>query len=229
MPVNRLAVLQFLDSGVNREYVASRVHDLALPYATKTYTDTQDSVYASSTYYSTQDALLIPNAARGTAGGVASLGADSKIPAAQIPVLGVGIVKGPIPTTHVFSGNTDSTPFKIADWQLGVLGLTCHPWVFMAVSIVSDSGRPVVEVRAGTPSQTAYADQVLVAEGHGRTFFQDYQTVEVTPVNDHTMTPYPPTTNLTLTAWMFDDAGGRVTSQGGLIVSSSAFLARTIL
>lgn len=232
---NRINAEAGLNVGVSRSYVQGRVDELAAPYATKAYVDTQDAKFASQTYYPAQDALLIPNAAKATANGVASL-VSGKIPAAQIPILGVGICKGPIPVSHTFGGSTFDIPFKIADWTLGILGYTCQPWVFMGVSILSDGGRPVIEVRAGTAAQTTYAAQTLVAQGYGRNYFNDYQTVEVLPIDpdlnegqDGVQDSWASTTDMVLTAWMYDDQGGQVTTQSGLIFLASAFLARTAL
>lgn len=246
---NRTNVDAQLDTGVSRSYVDGRVRDTisgvvgGAPRATKSYVDGKDATFASATYYGTQDALLVPNAAKAVANGVASLDAGSppKIPVAQIPVLGVGILKGPFPVSHTFNGNTFDIPFKIADWTTlytpgSGTGLTCQPWVFMAVGLKSVGGRPVVEVRAGTPAQTTYASQTLVAYGYGRTFYNDFQTVEVWPTDpdlgegqDGVQDSFSASTDLVLTAWMYDDAGGQTTLATGLIFNASAFLARVAL
>jgi hypothetical protein len=233
---NRINTETVLNAGVSRTYVTGRVHDLAAPYATKGYVDAADAAFSSVAYYTAQDALLIPGAAKGVANGVASLGSDGVIPVVQVPVLGVGILKGPIPVTTTTGGNTFDIPVAIATWTLGLIGLAAQPWVFMAVSCLSVGGRPVVEVRTGTPTQTNYTDQTLVAAGYGRTFYNDYQTVEVFPVDptlsdgqDGTQDAWAPTTDMVLTAWMFDDAGGQTSTLAGLIVTASAYLARTAL
>jgi hypothetical protein len=238
---NRTNVDVLLNAGVSRVYVDGRVEDTisgvvgGQPRATKSYVDGKDSSYASTAYYGTQDALLVPNSAKGTANGVASL-SGGKIPQAQVPVLGVGILRGPFPVSHTFAGTTFDIPFKIADWALGTLAIYCQPWVFMAVGLKSVGGRPVVEVRAGTPAQTTYASQTLVACGYGRSFYHDFQTVEVFPTDsdlgegqDGVQDSYPPTMDMTLTAWMYDDGGGQTTLSTGLIFNASAFLARTAL
>ena len=233
---NRINEENALAAGNSRSYVTGRAHTLAAPYATKAYVDNQDATFESVVYYQNQDQLLTPNAYKGAPSGIASLDSSGKIPVAQIPVLGIGILRGPIPVTTTAGGTTDSTPLQIAQWQLGQLALTCQVWVFMAVSIVSAGGRPVVEVRAGTAAQSTYASQTLIAGGHGRTWFNDYQTVEVFPadpnlndVNGSIQAPYGPNTNLNVTAYAFDDDGGHVTTQAGLVVNASLYLVRTIL
>lgn len=238
---NRINVEDQLTTGISRLYVQGRVAELAAPLASKSYVNNQDALFESAVYADGQDALLIPNGAKGTPNGVATLGADGKIPPEQIPRLGVGILRGPFPTSHTYNGTTFTDPFKIADWKLYTVagsgtGITCQPWVFMAVGLKSVGGRPVVEVRAGTPAQTAYEDQTLVAQGYGRDFYNDFQTVEVFPQDpdlnegqDGVQDFFPPTMDMVLTAWMYDDGGGETTMTAGLIFNASAWLARVAL
>jgi len=241
---NRINASTALNVGVSRTYVSGRVTDIAngvvqgdpnAARASKSDVDSRDAAYSSAAYYQAQDALLIPNASKGLANGVASL-VSGKIPQAQIPVLGTGICRGPFPASHLFGGNTFDIPFKIADWQLGVTAITCQPWAFMAASIQSTDGRPVVEIRAGTAAQTTYASQTLISQGYGRNYFNDYQTVEVWPCDpdlgegqDGVQDSYPPTMDMVLTAWMYDDQGGQVTTTTGLIVTATAYLLRVAL
>ena len=63
---------------------------------------------------------------------------------------------------------------------------------------------------SGTPAQTAYVDQTLVAMGYGRNFYNDFQTVEVLPTDpdlnegqDGVQDSFAPTMNMVLTAWMY--------------------------
>lgn len=63
--------------------VAAQVAELT----TKAYVDAQDLAMTSKTYVDTQDNLLTNLTARGAALGVASLGADGKIPASQLYAL----------------------------------------------------------------------------------------------------------------------------------------------
>ena len=233
---NRINEENALAAGNSRSYVTGRAHTLAASYATKAYVDNQDATFESVVYYQNQDNLLVPNAYKGAPSGIASLDSGGKIPTAQIPVLGIGILRGPIPITTTVGGTTGATPIQIGQWQLGQLALTCQIWVFMAVSIVSTNGRPVVEVRAGTAAQSTYASQTLIAGGFGRTWFNDYQTIDVSPfdpnlsdANGSIQTPYGPNTNLNVTVYAYDGGGGSITTQAGLIVNASLYLVRTTL
>lgn len=231
-----------LNAGVSRIYVNGRVVDYVSgtatgqAYATKVYVDTQDGTFATADYYQAQDALLVPTNAKNNPNGVAGLVAG-KIPDAQIPVLGTGILRGPLPISHVYGGNTFVTPFKIADWEIGDTGIACQPWVFLTTTLLSTGGRPVVEVRAGTPTQTSYVSQTMVAQGYGRSLYYDYQTVEVLPqdpdLNESQAAGdqdfFPSSMNMTLTVWMYDDAGGQVSTPTAPIMSGAAYLARTQL
>ena len=55
-----------------------------------------------------------------------------------------------------------------------------------------------------------------MAQGYGRNFYSDYRIVEVLPVDpdlgegqDGVQDSFPPTMDMVLTAWMYDDGGGR--------------------
>lgn len=241
---NLVNVKNQLGSGVSRSYVTSRAADIVAGrvsggtsgYATRDYVDVQDSQFTTADYYQAQDALLTPNNAKGNPNGVASL-VNGKIPLTQIPVLGVGILKGPRPPSHVYDATTFDVPAKIADWQLGVAGMACQPWAFMGVSLLSNGGLPVIEIKVGNPTQTTYASQTLVSLGYGRSYYYDYQTVEVIPTDpdlnegqDGAVDFYPSTFDMVLTAWVYDGmpAGShqQVTVTGNLITSASVYLAR---
>lgn len=59
-------------------------------------TDTSKSFYYNSGWVSSSDATYEVNAKRGVANGYAPLGADSKVPLANLPSIGVGDVVGPV-------------------------------------------------------------------------------------------------------------------------------------
>jgi len=233
---SRVGVEDILESDVDRDYVAGRVSEEVALRATQVYVDTQDSMYAPVSYYTTQDALLVPNAAKGAVNGVATLDGTGKVPAAQIPVLGGGMIKGPWGPNTAFGGSTTTTPFKIAQWDLGVSGVLGQPLVFINTSILSTGGRPVVEVRIGDNTQTTYAAQTLIAQGYGRRYYNDYQCITVFPCTaqlnegaDGVQDSYSPATNLLVNAWMFDADGQTVTTTNASIAAASLFFVRTAL
>lgn len=231
----RLNTEEILTAGVSRENVASSIATAILAKATKTYVDTQDSTYAPVGYYSAQDALLVPNGAKGVASGVASLDGSSKVPQAQVPTLGAGILRGPWGPNQAFAATTTTTPAKIAQWNLGISGVIGQPWVWLCTSAAA-TGRPVIEVRIGDNTQTTYAAQTLIAQGFGRSWYNDYQVITAIPVTalnsegaDGVQDNYSPATNLLLNAWIYDSEGGQVTTTAGSIASAPLYFARTAL
>ncbi|QZE10553.1 hypothetical protein SEA_SCOOBYDOOBYDOO_238 [Mycobacterium phage ScoobyDoobyDoo] len=221
-----------LTTGVSRSYVAGRVTELMASRATKTWVDSRDETYAPVSYYSAQDGLLVPLTAKGVASGVATLNASSKVPAEQLPTLGAGILRGPWGADQSFGGTTNDVPLKIAQWNLGVTGVRGHPLVFLATSIQSQGGRPVIEVRVGNSTQTTFAAQTLVARGYGRELYNDWQVVTVLPVpavDGAVPDAWHPATDLLVNAWLFDDGGGMSTTQVGSIATAALYMARTEL
>lgn len=223
-----------LQGGVSRDYVAGRAAVLAGPKATKADTDTKDGAFAEPSYYTARDALLIPNSAKGVANGVATL-VSSKIPLAQCPNLGTGMVRGPYGPTSQFAGSTGATPLKIAEWNLGQSGLSFEAECYITAMITS-TGRPAIEVKIGVPSQTTYASQVQIGYGEGRSYYKDLQTVSVIPASaftgemqDGVASPWPPNMDVRVTAWLYDVDGGNSSIATGMIVSGSVYLNRTSL
>ena len=234
------------NSGMSQEYVVGRVNDMisgALPLyqgrATKTYVDNQDSLYATADYYPAQDALLIPTASLGAIGGTATLNGSGIVPTGQLPSGGgVGIIKGPYGMTKQYDATTTSTPVKIGEWvypvmngtNFGAVGCTSQLLVFANTNAVSLLGRPVVEVRAGTATQTTYAAQKRVAIGYGRSMFNDYQSITLLPSWTGSSNPaWSAGTVITVMMWMYDDTGGTVSTVSGATASAVLYLARTAL
>lgn len=219
---NRAQTETQLGSGVTRSYVTQRAANIANglvagsagPYASQSYVDLADQSFALPSYYQAQDLLNIPLTQVGAASGVASLDSGGKIPAAQTPNLGYSTLTGPHGTTNTYTGTTSgTTPLKIADWTIGIGAPVGPILVFMAVMVKTNwYGRPIIEVRAGDPTQTTYASQTLVAQGIGRFPWVDYHTVTVMPAwatlgatpNLNPSAPFTPGTDLRLTAWLFD-------------------------
>lgn len=224
-------------AGMSRGYVNGRVATKVAQRGSKSYVDTQDSTFATNTYYVAQDALLVPNGAKGVASGVASLDSSSKVPIAQVPIIGAGILKGPWGHTTAFGGSTQATPFKIAEWTLGVAGVTGQPLVFFTTSMISDGGKPVIEIRMGTSTQTTYAAQTLIASGFGKTYYKDYQVITCLPVDpdlsesqDGLQDQWASSANLLVNAWMYDAVSTHtVTTTNTSIASAALFFARTAL
>lgn len=226
-----------LNTGISRGYVDGRVDTLAVTKATKVYTDTQDAAFVPPSYYTTQDALLVPLTSKGVASGVATLNGSGKLPLAQTPTLGGGILKGPFGHTAAFSVTAaTTTPQKLADFPSGVTGVNCQILAFMTVIATSNFGRPVVEVRYSTTGDTTYAGQTPCAIGYGRLLYNDAQTIVVMPataspnaMQDGIQVTIPGTANLRVTAWIYDGGGGSVTTLSGYVLSSALFYARTAL
>lgn len=226
-----------LTSGFSRLYVTGRVSEKVALRASKTYTDAQDSTYAPVAYYPAQDALLVPNNTKGAVNGVATLGNDGKLPAAQTPVLGAGFVKGPYGPNSAFGGSTGATPLKIAQWNTVGYNVIGVPWAYLNTSVLSDGGRPVLEIRIGTSTQTAYADQTLIAQGFGRSLYNDWQMVTALPADadlgegqDGVQDNFDPAQSYIVNAWLFDDVSGHtVQTTNASIASASLFWVRTAL
>lgn len=240
--VNKLAVsAQIAITTPNQASVQGQIDVLTSggspTYATKSYVDTQDATFQPISYYQSQDALNVPTTSRGVASGVASLDGTTKVPIAQIPVLGAGYLRGPYGTTAqpgagtgAFPQSTASTPIKIADINIGVSSLLFQPLVFCSAFVTGTAlARPVIEVRiANSTSSTTYAASTLVAMGVGRNLYADYHAITVVPVGSTTGTsPASLATNYNvwLTVWLYDANNDGVTIATGLS-SCSVFLAR---
>lgn len=233
---NLLNTDALLNTGVSRDYAQERIDTAVALKAPKTYVDTQDELYEDTTYHVTQNSLLVPNSARGAANGVASLDSSGKVPTAQVPHLGVGILKGPYGPTTTFGPATGSTPAKVAEWSATNYGINGWPLVFMNISTVCTSDRTVIEVRIGTSTQTAYADQTLIAQGFGRHLYTDWQTITVMPVpaqddegQDGVQDYFAAATNWLITAWMYNSGTGSSQTNTGQISTAALFWARNTL
>lgn len=216
--------------------------DLAAVYAHTDYVDTQDARFVSETldsessYYRRRDkgtwidpatgqpdtaSALVPLAGDNNTGGVGQPGGvatlvGGKIPAAQIPNLGAGFLRGPyMATAYTPITGVGTTPVRIASWDLGVtapvsnqLPIDCQILVFMAVAVVSTGGgRAVIDVRFGGVD-TPFASQTPVAFGRGRNAYTGRQTVIVqpSPLPGQTPTAFPAAfPNPRLSAWLYDD------------------------
>jgi hypothetical protein len=245
---NRAQTETQLGSGVTRSYVTQRAANIAAglvagapgPYASLSYVDLADQGFALPSYYQSQDLLNVPLSSVGAASGVAALDSGGKIPLAQLPNLGYSTLIGPYGCTNTYTGTTSgTTPMKIADWTIGVGAPVGPLLVFMAVLVKTNwYGRPIIEVRAGDPTQTTYASQTLVAQGIGRFPWVDYHTVNVMPAwatlgatpNLTPSAPFTPGTDLRLTAWMFD--WGNIptathTLDANMIIAASAWAMRS--
>ena len=182
----------------------------------------------------------VANSSVGVAGGVAALDSGGVVPLAQLPSMGSGYLVGPFGTSTVGSGTTANGPFKIAEWAIGTNSFSFQPLVFMIVNIkTSDNlGRPIVEVRISNGQRASYsASDPLVAIGTGRSFFADstgasgLQPVSVLPCAPvagavGTSTPYSPSYNTYLSAWLYDGGVGTSSLGSGSVIAATAFLMR---
>lgn len=202
-------------------------------YASKSYVDTQDATFQLPSYYTTQDALNIPLTSVGVVSGAAALDSTIHVPAAQMPVLGSGMIQGPYGTTASTVGTTGSTPIKVADFNIGAISLSFQPLVFMQLFVTSTMGKPVVEVRiANSTTAPTYAGSTLVASGQGRSLYNDYHAVVVWPSSSTLGATYGnlgPTYNVWLSVWLYDALAQSVTISSGGVASGAAFLLRGAL
>jgi hypothetical protein len=233
---NRLATNAILTSGSpSQGSVQTQLDALTTganpTYAPKTYVDTQDSLYQLPSYYQGQDLLNVPTSSVGQPNGVAALTSAGKVPIAQMPVLGAGYILGPYGPTATFSGVTDATPLKIADWNIGLRSLAFQPLVFMNVFALGYMAHPKIEVFI-TNSTTAvnYASAgTLVALGEGNGLYNDYESILVMPVPStvsQTPTNLPTTYNIWISAWIKDLNDQSVTISSGGVATGSAFILR---
>jgi hypothetical protein len=238
--ISRLSVEDILNSGVSRGYAAGQAATLAVPKATKDYVDTQDGLYAEKTYYTAQDAFLVPVASRGQANGVASLqGSPPKIPDAQIPILGVGYLRGPLGINQNSGGTYNATgfdtnPVKVGTWNVGVPGIPFQPLLYCSCLVQAHvDGRPVLEARIGDLTQTTYGAQTPIGQAIGRTHYGDYQSLTILPSSaslgaDGTVV-FAGATNWHIDLWLRDESGFKIFLPGGNITSASLWLMRVAL
>lgn len=226
-----------LNSGVSRDHAQIRIDSAVALKAAKVYVDTQDELYSDNAYHVSQNNLLVPNASRGAASGVASLDSGTKIPTIQIPYLGLGIFKGPFGPDNVSrSPNTGTTPAKVAEWPATIYGVPGWPLVFMNVSTAATSDKTVIEARIGTAAQTTYAAQTLIARGYGRKDYTDWQTITVMP-NTSTLSEgqdgvndvFSAATSWLITVWIYNSGTGSSQTTTGQISTACLFWARNTL
>jgi len=182
----RLAIDNTFAGGTQRSYVDNKVATGVTGLARTDYVDAADNNAATPAYYQQQDGLLIPNAQKAAANGVASLDSGSKIPVAQIPAFGAGNIQGPFGTTSRTTGTAgQGGSFTIANWTLSAPGFSWRPLIF-ASAIISGAGstRPCLEARlSGT----------LIGFGWGFAY-NGYQAVSLHPAPDITsQSGNPPT------------------------------------
>lgn len=234
----------------NQQTVGAQINNLiggtSPTYATKSYVDQLNATFTLPSYYLAQDQLNVPLASVGLASstplgttlyyGVGSLDSSGKVPINQIPVVGAGYMKGFWGPTATASGTTGATPLKIADWQIGVAGMQFRPWVFLSAFVTCIAGaRPVIEVRiANTNVTPTYAGSTLVAQGTGRSFYNDYHAIAVLPAPTaagETPALLPTNYNVWATAWLYDLNSGAnsVTIGTGGIASGALGLWRGAL
>lgn len=243
-------------TGVSRNYVMDQITAKTAVKITKKQVDEWDSGYSPVTYYQQQDQLLLPIAAKGAVGGVASLteepalskagSSDYVINSEQLPVLGAGTLRGPYGMNKQYGkGNIGGVPTLIGEWQYSpdstnfVMPVTGYLLPFLQVAVQNTTGRTVLEVRVGTSK--LYADQKSIAMGYGRTWFEGYQMITVLPsaANRTNDLVFDATVPVYVYLWAFNEGGGRtnvVYSEGndgtttviaGMVYTSALYVART--
>jgi hypothetical protein len=241
--VNELAVNNLIaTTSPNQSSVAAEAASVAAAtYATLTYVNNQDATYALPSYLVTADAPVLPAAYVGTPSatalgstafyGAASLNASAQVPITQMPVLGTGYIAGPVGATATATGTTSNVPLRIADWNIGQPGFQFRPMVFLYALVTGLMAHPIIEVKiANSTTAPAYSAMTLVAQGLGRSLYNDYAAIPVVPVADTTGESYPTLLatnyNVWLTAWLWDLNSQSVTIGSGGLVSSAAFFLR---
>lgn len=229
--------------------IATAVSTTYVPYATVSELTT---TYEPISYYQTQDLLNLPLTAVGTVGvtpaqlgttgyyGAASLDSGGHIPAAQFPALGNGYLHGPFGTTATNAGSTNTTPLKIADFEIGAANISFKPLVYMTALVTGVMAHPMIEVyiaNTATTAPTSYASAgTLIARGAARSLYSGLAPIAVNPIPDTTAeTPslFSPTYQVWITAWLLDAASynnvagvNSVTLATGGIASAAAYLLR---
>lgn len=217
---------------VGRTAASEMVETAAAGRAAKSYIDLADANYVTVDYYESRDALNVPAANLGQPNGVASL-SGGKIPAAQIPVLGAGYLRGPFgPTSINAVNNATTTPVKVADFTIGVQSVGFHALAYATVAVDSKpGGRPILEMRLSNGS-AAYGSQTLIAQGIGRPMFDGRQIVAVTPASDTTGASAPAhwagSTNIVVSLWAYSSSSTPVTVGSASVISAAVFLTRMV-
>lgn len=200
--------------------IATAVTGTYVPYATVSELTT---TYSPIPYYQAQDLLNLPLTSVGTVGttpaelgttgyyGAASLDSGGHIPAAQFPALGDGYITGGYGPTTTTSGATNTTPIKIADFEIGAANISFRPLAYITALVTGVMAHPVIEVyiaNTATTAPTSYASAgTLIARGAARSLYSGLAPVAVNPIPDTTgETPalFSPTYQVWITAWLFD-------------------------
>lgn len=221
---------EFTNAPVSQAVVKAAIASAVSAYASQSYVGTALNAYAQPDYLTSQETGLIPLDQIGVAGGIAPTGVNSKIPNAFVPDLGAWYVLGPYGTTATLAGSAGAVPIKIADWNIGPLGIAFQPMVFMSVLAGStNGGRPVIEVRMSA-GQAAYSSQTLIARGVGRNNWNDLQAVNVLPIPSGPGltggSGYTPTYNVWISAWLYDANSQNVSVQSNNIVNAACYFVR---
>lgn len=224
---------QIQSAPVSQGAVQGQINTAISALASQTSVGAALNSYVLPSYVAAQDALLLPNANVGVPSGVAPLDGNGDIPTANVPVLGASYILGPFGPTATYTASATSLPIKIADWNLGAMGITFFPQVYMTLfSKAVNLGRAVVEVWMSN-AQMTYGQGILLSRGIARSFWNDYSPVVVQPVPSATgLTPgtagmsFSPTYPVWMTAWLFDANSQGVTVAANNIASAGAWFTR---
>ena len=247
--INKVNTDQQIQSApVSQGAVQGQINTAISALASQTSVGAALNAYVLPGYVAAQDALLLPNANVGVPStpanttvtppipavtGVAPLDNNGDIPVANVPVLGASYLLGPYGPTATYTASATSTPIKIADWNIGPVGITFFPQVWMTLfSKAVNLGRAVVEVWMSS-AQMTYGQGTLLSRGVARSFWNDYSPVVVQPVPASTgLTPgttgmsFSPTYPVWITAWLFDSNSQGVTVAANNIASAGAWFTR---
>ena len=231
------------DAAVNRTDVTAQIETYAKALAPKVTlfpgtssqeigVDNADANFVTPDYYTSRDLDNIPLTQLGVPNGIATLDATGKIPAAQIPQLGSGYMRGPFGPTTVATFTGQTAMQTIATFNIGVQNIAAHPLCYATVLVDTDPGaRPIVEMRMSNGA-AAYGSQTLVAKGTGMSIFDGRQAVAVTPVSNSLSqadpAPWASTTNIVITMYVYtQNANVKMSVQAGGVASAAVFLMGT--
>lgn len=205
---------------LTRTQVAITVEDQADDRAGKDYIDLADAGYATADYYQSVNALNIAATAIGAPDGVAAL-VDGTIPAAQLPVLGSGLLKGPFgPTTLTPVTGVTTTPATFAQFAIGNQSVAFQPWGYAVVAVDSKpGGRPIIDMRL---------NGVLIAQATGSPMYNGRQILTLVSGSETLGAanpgPWPLNTAITVTMTLASSSSVPMAVGSASVLSAAVYL-----
>ena len=206
----------YASTKVDSTYVQTQIAANTSAMVTQSYVDTQDGLRAKKTDVDTADANYVPNAQKGVANGVATIGSDGYIPGVQLPTVVVDRVPFSVPGAITFTGIHEVNSTAVKTFQAGTLTIPDPGWPYVVWAIAVVQGASVAVTTApatnyvGTenygriavlgPADKLYS-RCITTGNYGVDFFQAIPTANLNEV------PAPLSGNLTLDLWLSLSAG----------------------